>query len=59
MAKTGQDTETMDLRDFFSASEARIDRWHGANADDPAVGAWRGRMRSSNRLRTRGDGELV
>ena len=42
MAKTGQDTATMDLRDFFSASEARIDRWHGANADDPAIGAWRG-----------------
>jgi hypothetical protein len=26
MTKTGRDTATMDLRDFFSASQARIDR---------------------------------
>src|SRR5262245_35101787 len=31
MAKAGHDSATMDLRDFFSASEARIDRWRTLN----------------------------
>jgi len=31
MAKDAQDSPTMDLRDFFSASEARIDRWRTLN----------------------------
>src|SRR5262249_7097398 len=31
MTKTVQDTGTMDLRDFFFASEARIDRWRTLN----------------------------
>jgi arginine decarboxylase len=31
MAKSAQDISTIDLRDFFSASEARIDRWRTLN----------------------------
>ncbi len=31
MAKSAQDTPTMDVRDFFYAAEARIDRWRTLN----------------------------
>ena len=31
MAKSAQDTPTMDIRDFFYAAEARIDRWRTLN----------------------------
>jgi hypothetical protein len=31
MAKAAQDAPTTDLRDFFTASEARIDRWRTLN----------------------------
>ena len=39
MAKSVQDTPTMDIRDFFSAAEARIDRWRTLNRVAKALAA--------------------
>src|SRR5262245_55856394 len=37
MSKSAQDSPTLDLRDFFSAAEARIDRWRTLNRIAKAV----------------------